>query len=390
MKYYTLGEGANALKVSACCLGTMTWGEQNTESEAHEQLSAALELGVNFIDVAELYPVPPKKESYGATESIIGNWLRADPSRREKVVLASKVASRSGGARLAHMLSGRDYPAGTEPPTELALSRTQILAACEGSLKRLGVECIDLYQLHWPDRATNVFDARAYTRASELATFTPFDETVGAVGELLKSGKIKQWGISNENAVGVCKLLESCARLGVQKPVSIQNDFSVLHRKFEEDGTAEACSPLHSGVANGIVLLAYGALAGGTLSGKYIRAVDGSLETKAKKARHALFPLFQPRYWSGAAVATTEKLVELAAKFSLTPSQLSLLWARDREYMGSVIIGATSLQQLTENIATFELPGLSDEQVAEIDAASSEMFTPYYSRVGEFKIVREV
>lgn len=242
--------------------------------------------------------------------------------------------------------------------------------------------------MHWPDRATNIFDARAYSRAHENAAFTPFDETVGAIGELLAAGKIKQWGLSNENAVGVCKILESCARLGVRKPVTIQNDFSVLHRKFEEDGTAEASSPLHSGVPGGIKLLAYGALAGGTLSGKYTRQPNGELRSADKGSRHALFPSFQPRYYSGASVDTTARLVEVAARHGLTPAQLALLWAAGREYLGSVIIGATSLAQLRENVAVFnELEPLSEAQSAEVDAACADMFTAYYSRTGEFKKV---
>lgn len=436
MKYYTLGEGESALRVSQCCLGTMTWGEQNTEAEAHEQLSAAIDLGVNFIDAAEvrcaesikapgvprarfpaaphrrlmyptsrvsayrlracappafaqLYPVPPKKDTFGSTEEIIGSWLKADPTRRAKVVLASKVCSRSSGPRLAHIVSGRTYPDGVTPPTELALSRVQILAACEGSLRRLGVDCIDLYQIHWPDRTSNIFDTRAYSRQHELVAFTPFDETVGAIGELFAAGKIKQWGVSNENAVGVCKILESCARLGVCKPVTIQNDFSVLHRKFEEDGTAEACSPLHSGVAHGVRLLAYGALAGGTLSGKYTRQPGtNELRCADKGSRHTLFPGFQPRYYSGASIDTTARLVAVAAKHGLKPAQLALLWAAGREYLGSVIIGATSIAQLRENIAVFnELEPLTKELNDEIDAACDDMFQAYYSRAGEFKKV---
>ncbi|KAG8464463.1 hypothetical protein KFE25_003526 [Diacronema lutheri] len=391
MKYYTLGAGQNALHVSQCCLGTMTWGEQNTEAEAHAQLSLAVERGVNLIDVAELYPVPPKQSTQGETERIVGSWLKADPSRRAKVVIATKVASRSPGPRLAHIVHTRTYPPGTPPQTELALTRPQILAACEGSLERLGIDCIDLYQLHWPDRSTNMFDTRAYKRSAERPAFTPFDETVGAIGELLAAGKVKQWGISNENAVGVCKLLESCAKLGVQSPVTIQNDFSVLHRRVEEDGTVEACSPVHSAVTpNGILLLAYGALAGGTLSGKYRRDADGSLVTSAKRARHVLFPAFQPRYFSGASIETAEKLCVLAAKYALTPAQLALLWAAGRDYVGSVIIGATSVAQLEENIAAFELPKLTAEQEAEVDAACDRMFTPYYSRVGEYKHIKEV
>lgn len=312
------------------------WGEQNTEAEAHAQLSRALELGVNFIDVAELYPVPPKASTFGVTERIVGSWLKADPSRRDKVVIATKVTSRSAGARLAHIVGSRAYPEGTPPQTELALTRPQILAACEGSLERLGIDCIDLYQIHWPDRATNIFDTRAYKRSAERPVFTPFDETVGAVGELLRRGLIKQWGLSNENSMGVCKMLESCARLGVQRPVSIQNDFSLLHRKFEEDGTAEACSPLHSGVApHGVLLLAYGALAGGTLSGKYRRGSDGSLQTSAKGARHTLFPAFQPRYFSGAVRARTRgrrALTPPRAPLTRSPSRRSRAPPVDRDH----------------------------------------------------------
>lgn len=267
-------------------------------------------------------PVPPRKETYGDSERILGSWLQKDPARRAKVVIASKVASRSPGPRLAHIVGSRQYPPDAPEQPELALSRTQILAACEGSLQRLGTDYIDLYQLHWPDRYSNLFDRREYSLAEERAVFTPFEESVKAIGELLAAGKIKQWGVSNENAVGICKFMEACEKNNVQKPVTIQNDFSCIHRKFEEDGTAEACSKLHCGVDGGIKvrdaaadsrcppppaharptraqLLAYGALAGGTLSGKYERDADGNLTTKSKRSRHVLFPNFQPRWEPG-------------------------------------------------------------------------------------------
>ena len=381
MRYRNLGEDGS-LRVSEAMLGTMTWGEQNTEAEAFEQLDYALEHGVNFIDTAELYPVPPSAVTYGETERIIGRWLAADPSRRAKVVIASKVAS--FGRNYIPAMRGTDLTGELDEDVLCLLTKDQILRACDSSLARLQTDVIDLYQLHWPERYTNIFADRSYTRSRERES-TPIDEQVLAIKMLIDSGKIKAWGLSNENAVGVGLFLEACARLGVPKPATIQNDFSLLHRKFEEDGTAEACAPIRSGFDAGVGLLAYGVLAGGALSGKYELQADGTRAGPAA-ARHVKFPAFQPRYVSGASLAAADIYAEVAAKKDVTPSQLAILWARSREYMGSVIIGATTMAQLAENIAAFELEDLTPEELVDIDAVQN-FHTPYHKGVGAVAIL---
>ncbi|KAJ1458523.1 NADP-dependent oxidoreductase domain-containing protein [Pelagophyceae sp. CCMP2097] len=368
------------LEVSEICLGTMTWGEQNTEAEAHEQLDYALAHGVNFIDTAELYPVPALKETYGDCEKYIGTWLAADATRRGKIVLASKVAGPGRPhipAMRAVALEGAEVP---EEPS--SLTRAQILRACDASLKRLQTDYLDLYQIHWPDRYTNVFGARAYERENERDCVA-IDEQVSAVGELLVSKKIKAWGLSNENGVGVATFLEAARRLGVPPPATIQNDFSLLHRKFEEDGTAEACAPLFSRTETGVGLMAYGCLAGGALSGKIRRTAEGTA-VAPPGCRHLKFPDFQARYISAASLDAAAALAALAKKYGMTASQLAYVWARDREYMGAVIIGATSMAQLVENIAAFELPPLTAEQLEEVDNAT--LSSHYHSGVGAVKI----
>ena len=341
MRTKTLGSGSYLLEgVSECMLGTMTWGEQNSEAEAFAQLDLALAMGVNFIDTAELYPVPPNGESYGETERIIGRWLAADPRRRAQLVLATKVAGDgrdyiptarrrdlpegytvaaawgppdSSSASSSSSLSSSSSP--PDPPARKSgLWREQILEALDSSLARLQTDYVDLFQLHWPARYTPIFSAKRYQRRHERRPedIPAVDEQVLAIKECLDSGKVKAWGLSNENAVGVSLFLESCRRLGVPPPATIQNDFSAAHRRFEEDGTAEACAPLHSAAGKeGVALLAYGALAGGTLTGK-VRALPTSSEAKGnekgkgkgkegevivapEQSRHVLFPHFQPR-----------------------------------------------------------------------------------------------
>ena len=402
MRMRWLGEGSpTPLWVSEACLGTMTWGEQNTAADAHAQLDLALSAGCNFIDTAELYPVPPSNASYGETERIIGAWLAADGARRARVVLASKVASYGRDyvpARRAVELAGGDAGAAAGAPAQCRLTREQIVTACDASLRRLGTETIDLYYLHWPERYTNIFAARAYKRAGERAS-TPIDEQVSAMGELLAAGKIRAWGLSNENAHGVARFLEAAARLGVPPPVSIQNDFSLLHRRFEEDGTAEACAPLHAGFSGGVGLLAYGALAGGVLSNKYRRADGGAPPAETggaarrqlagpADARHVRFPQFQPRYYSEGSLDVAERVAAIAAERGVAPAELALRWARSREYVGAVIIGATTLEQLRENLAAFDgEPGLDRAAEAALDAALEPGAAPYYRGVGELKAV---
>eukprot|EP00283_Hemiselmis_rufescens_P001041 CAMPEP_0173470966 /NCGR_PEP_ID=MMETSP1357-20121228/78155_1 /TAXON_ID=77926 /ORGANISM="Hemiselmis rufescens, Strain PCC563" /LENGTH=365 /DNA_ID=CAMNT_0014439265 /DNA_START=161 /DNA_END=1258 /DNA_ORIENTATION=+ len=354
----------------------MTWGDQNTELEAHAQLDYyVFKSGIQnpFIDTAELYPVPPTRETVGRTEVYIGNWLEANPTARSKIFLASKVSGRSPRGWI---VANREVPPGKDEDTRL--SRDQILKACDASLKRLKTEYLDLYQLHWPERNTPTFGALEFQRANDHKDDVSFDESVGAVGELIKAGKIKHWGISNENAVGVVKFLESAKRLGVPPPVSIQNDFALVDRRFEQDGTAEACSPQSSGVDNGVSLLSYGVLAGGTLSGKYQDKSDTS------KARHTLYPEFQSRYHSEGTMDAANDYLALAKQHGLSGVDLAYGWAASREYMGSVIIGATSVEQLKQNIAAFERP-LAKEVLDEVDRINLKHERPYFkgsSRLG--------
>ncbi|KAH8098250.1 oxidoreductase [Aureococcus anophagefferens] len=359
MKYRNLGEeGPHRLRVSEACLGTMTWGEQNTEAEAFEQLDYALAHGVNFIDTAELYPVPPNAQTYGETERIIGRWLAADPSRREQVVLATKVTS--FGRDYIPTLRGVDLNGAPDEEQPARLTAAQMARALDASLARLQTDYVDLYQLHWPERYTNIFAQRDYKRAFERAS-TSVDDQVLGVKALLDSGKVRAWGLSNENAVGVGLFLAACARDGVPPPATIQNDFSLLHRKFEEDGTAEA--------------------------GKYVKRGDGTRAAPAD-SRHVAFPFFQPRYVSGASLDAADAYAALAAKRGVTPSQLAIQWARSREYMGSVIIGATKMAQLAEDIAAFELADLEPAELLEMDAVSDHD-SPYYRGVGAVAVVAD-
>uniref|UniRef100_A0A7S1DKA7 NADP-dependent oxidoreductase domain-containing protein n=1 Tax=Hemiselmis andersenii TaxID=464988 RepID=A0A7S1DKA7_HEMAN len=361
--------GSSGVFVSMCCLGTMTWGDQNTELDAHAQLDYyVFESGIKnpFIDTAELYPVPPKRETVGRTEVYIGNWLEKHPEVRPKIFLASKVSGRSPRGWI---FANRQDPPGEDGETRL--SRDQILTACDASLKRLKTDYLDLYQLHWPERGTPTFGALEYKRSMDNDDDVSFDESVGAIGELIKAGKVKHWGISNENAVGVMRFLESAKRLGVPPPVSIQNDFALVDRRFEQDGTAEACSPKSSGVENGVSLLAYGALAGGTLSGKYHEKKD------TDKARHTLYPEFQSRYHSQGTMDATKDYVEAAKKHGLSGVDLAYGWAATREYMGSVIIGATTMEQLKANIAAFEKT-IPKELLEEVDAINLKYERPYF------------
>uniref|UniRef100_A0A7S0YZV7 NADP-dependent oxidoreductase domain-containing protein n=1 Tax=Hemiselmis tepida TaxID=464990 RepID=A0A7S0YZV7_9CRYP len=363
--------GSSGVFVSMCCLGTMTWGDQNTESDAHAQLDYyVFKSGIQnpFVDTAELYPVPPKAETVGRTEVYIGNWLEKNPGARQKIFLASKVSGRS---HRGWIVANREDPPGKEAHTRL--SRDQILAACDASLRRLKTDYLDLYQLHWPERNTPTFGALDYQRSKDNDDDVSFDESVGAIGELIKAGKVKHWGISNENAVGVVKYLEAAKRLGVPPPVSIQNDFALVDRRFEQDGTAEACSPQSSGVKNGVSLLAYGALAGGTLSGKYLEGSKGDVS----KSRHKLYPEFQSRYHSQGTMDAAADYIQAAAKHGLSGVDLAYGWAATREYMGSVIIGATTMVQLKANVEAFEKE-VPKELLEEVERINLKHERPYF------------
>ena len=333
MEYRQLGP--TDIKVSAICLGTMTWGEQNTEQEAFAQLDRATAYGVNFIDTAEMYPVPPGAETWTRTEQIIGNWLR-QRGRHDDLVLATKVC----GPGFDYMDGGR------------RLNREHIERAVDGSLQRLGVDCIDLYQLHWPDRNTNFFGRLGYSH-QETDDGTPIEETLDVMNGLVKAGKIRHYGLSNETPWGAMRHLAESQMKQQARPVSIQNPYNLLNRSFEI-GLAEIAHREHLG------LLAYSPLAFGVLSGKYL---NGS---QPADGRLTLFSRFQ-RYNNPQAQKATEAYVSLARESGLDPSQMALAFVTSRSFVTSNIIGATTLEQLDSNLASSELT-LSDEVLEAIEA----------------------
>ena len=336
MEYRALGH--TDLKVSTLCLGTMTWGEQNSEDEAFAQMDLALGRGVNFWDTAELYPVPPRAETAGRTEEMIGNWFRTR-GQRDKVILATKVKGRS--AALAHQAGqARD------------LSRTQVLRAIEGSLKRLQTDYIDLYQLHWPDRPTNFFGQLGYRHDAE-AHSVPLRETLSALAEAVRAGKIRHVGLSNETPWGVLACLRLAEQEGLPRVVSIQNPYSLLNRTFEV-GLAEIA------IREQVGLLAYSPLAFGVLSGKYRGGA------KPAGARLTLYSQFS-RYVGARAVAATEAYVAIAERHGLNPAQMALAFVTQQPFVTSNIIGATTLPQLESNLASMDLH-LADDVLREIEA----------------------
>ena len=259
--------GNSTIEVTNVCLGTMTWGVQNTEEEAFEQLDYAIKVrGVNFIDTAELYPVPSNSALWvaGNTEKIIGKWIERNKELRKELIVATKVAGFIEASDIPKM---RTEPAGKEKMST-RLDRESILSACDASLRRLKTDYIDVYQLHWPDRYIPLFGSCEYDRRKERdGKFAPvaFEETVLALKELLDAGKIKSYGLSNETSYGVCEFVRVADKLGVPRPVSIQNSFCLLHRSYETE-LAETCAPSHHNIS----LLPWTPLAGGALSGKYL------------------------------------------------------------------------------------------------------------------------
>ncbi|KAG2494215.1 hypothetical protein HYH03_007571 [Edaphochlamys debaryana] len=332
----------------------MTWGEQNTEEEAHEQLDYALSVGVNFIDTAELYPVPPSPKTVGRTETFIGNWL-AKRGCRDKVILATKVAAPLPGVDRSWVVGNR-----TDPPTPDApqpqLDEASIRSALAASLRRLQTDYVDLYQIHWPARYAPLWGKRQYRVEEERPVSTSFEDQVRVMGALIKEGKIRHWGLSNETSYGVAQMCEAAKRLGVPPPISIQNDFAPVYRMYEEE-LAETCAPS----AYNLGLLAYGVLAGGTLTGKY--GTDGS---KPEHGRHVDFPNFQPRYFNPRTLEAAAEYAALAKRAGVSPATLAQAWCASRWYMGSVIIGATSMEQLKENVAAC-LVTLDESTLAAMD-----------------------
>ena len=336
MKYRRLGR--TDLDVSLICLGTMTWGEQNTEAEAHEQLDYALDQGVNFLDAAEMYPVPPKPETQGRTEAYIGSWLKARKNR-DKVIIATKV-------------SGRDGPGAHIRKPTTRLNKAQITEAIDGSLKRLGTDYVDLYQVHWPERITNAFGVADY-KHFEQHDLVPIEETLDALAGLVKAGKVRHLGVSNESPWGVMRYLEAADRLGLPHIVTIQNAYSLVNRLFEI-GLAEIAH------REGVELLAYSPLGMGLLTGKYYGGA------KPANARLTLFSRFI-RYSTQGAQAAADAYVDIARRHGLDPAQMALSFVNDRPFLGANIIGATTMEQLKADIASIDVE-LSEAVMKEIEA----------------------
>jgi len=345
MEYRLLG--SSGIKVSAICLGTMTWGKQNTQAEGFEQIDYALDQGINFIDTAELYAVPPEAETYGATETIIGNWLKQS-GRRDEIILASKVCGPTDWC--PHIREGKSR-----------LDRKNMFAAVDESLKRLQTDYLDLYQVHWPDRTTNYFGKLGF-EAPEEESDIPILDTLQALAELVKSGKVRHIGISNETAWGAMRYLHLSETMGLPRIISIQNPYNLLNRSYEI-GLAEVSYREQVG------LLAYSPLAFGTLSGKY---VDG---TMPEGSRLSLFSDRYSRYSNPEGISATQRYVELARRHGINPAQMALAFVNSRPFVASNIIGATTLEQLKENIDSIQIP-LSDELLADIEAIHTSQPNP--------------
>ncbi|MEL7365511.1 MAG: NADP(H)-dependent aldo-keto reductase [Pseudomonadota bacterium] len=334
----------STLEVSKICLGTMTFGEQNTEQQAFSQLDYALERGVNFIDTAEMYPVPPKAQTQGLTEQYIGNWLTKS-GKREKVVLATKVA----GPRNVPYI--RD---------NMSLDRRNIHLAIDDSLKRLQTDYVDLYQLHWPQRQTNCFGQLNYPYPDEQQEVTLI-ETLEALSDLIKAGKVRYIGVSNETPWGVMSLLRLAEKHDLPRIVSIQNPYNLLNRSFEV-GLSEISH------YEGVQLLAYSPLAFGCLSGKYLNGArpDG--------ARCSLFERFV-RYFTPQGEQATQAYVQLAQEHGLDPAQMALAFVNQRPFVAANIIGATNLDQLKANIDSLDVV-LTDELLQGIQEIGTTYSNP--------------
>lgn len=335
------------IKVSKICLGTMTWGQQNTEAEGHEQLNYATnERGINFIDTAEMYSVPAKAETQGSTEKIIGTWLKKR-NKRDDIILASKVAGPSAG--LPHIGTGRKF------------NKENITRALNESLQRLQTDYIDLYQLHWPERPTNYFGTLGYVHASEDAV-TDFVETLTILNEFIQQGKIRYIGISNETPWGVMQYLRTAEKYNLPKIVTIQNPYNLVNRVYEI-GLAEI------GEREKVGLLAYSPLAGGLLSDKYLGG------KRPGGARFTLWPNYFGRYAHPNTMKAVERYAVLAKAHNLSLAQMSLAYVNTRTFLTSNIIGATNMQQLTENIDSIDVT-LSEEVMKEIQKIHLEFPNP--------------
>ena len=339
MEYRKLG--SSDMMVSNCCLGTMTWGNQNTDEEAVAQLNLAWELGVNFLDTAEIYPVPVEQEKQGATDRAIAKWLKTSKQPRDKVIIASKVAGYN--ERFTWMRDG---------PTRV--TREQIHASVDASLDRLGVDHLDLLQIHWPDRYVPMFGSVAYDCTKEREDAVSFEEQARAMGELVAAGKVRAWGLSNETPLGVSAFVAAAAAEGAPPPVSVQNSYSLLQRS-DEVGLVETVR--HHDVA----YLPYSPLSAGVLTGKY----EGLAEAPAG-SRLRLFDNYFERYAQTCAPECVDCYSKAAFAAGISPAALAIAFCDSRPFVTSTIVGATSTEQLELNLQGFAKDIWSEELEAEV------------------------
>lgn len=330
MRYHTLG--SSDLNVSDICLGTMTWGIQNKQADADEQLDYALNAGINFIDTAEMYPVPPNEQTYGDTERCIGDYLRRFPEKRQDMVLMTKVA----GSGFSYIRDGSE------------ISAASLTQALDASLKRLHTDVIDVYQLHWPNRPTPHFGKHwpGKTDPSKISREREVDgmrDILKGINQAIVDGKIRHWGLSDDTPWGIHTFLRLCQDMDIPKPVSIQNEFSLLHTK-DWPYLIEMCA------LEDIAYLPWSPLATGMLSGKYLDGARPKGSRWTYVQRQGLFRDKDP------AQEATRQYMEVAQRAKLTPAQLALAWCQQVPGVTSTIIGATTMAQLKENVAAFSMP----------------------------------
>ncbi len=354
--------GTSNLQIHPICLGTMTFGEQVNEKDSHAILAHSIARGVDFMDTAEMYPVPPTGEKFTVTETIIGNYFKVNPGVRQKWTVATKVA---GPAR------GMDWVRGGS----LNVTPAQMTQACEDSLRRLQTDVIDLYQIHWPLRHVPAFGAPYFNRAidAELATNTSIHDQVDALSNLVKAGKVRTIGISNESPYGVMEFVRIAEQHGLERIVSVQNPYCLTNR-IVDNGLDEVMHRTQVG------LLAYSPLGFGVLTGKYdalSSLSDTSASTEAKAGRMALYERFQQQRWGRPEhLVAARRYNALAKANGLTPTQLALAFCYQNWRVASTIIGVTSIAQLDECLNAWATPPLSKELLAEIDKIRWEMRDP--------------
>lgn len=335
--------GKTDLEIPEICLGTMNWGQQNSEAEAHAQLEYAVdERGIRFIDTAELYPVPASRDKQGLTETYLGNWLKKR-GKRDDLIIASKV---NCGEMVSSRRSGYRY------------DRANIREALHGTLKRLGTSYVDIYYIHWPERDANFFGVRGVTKVSDERT-TPIRETLKALSELVDEGKIRYVGISNETPWGVMEYLRLAREVGLPRVEIIQNQYSLTNRTFEI-GLSEMV------LREQMALAVYSPLNGGVLSGKYLEG------QRPADARFTLFENNAARYRHERSETVVRRYVEIARRHELDPAQMALAFVRSRPFVTTTIIGATSLEQLKRDIDSFDIT-LPADVLDEIEAVHQEL-----------------